>query len=331
VPFRTDQTQDFSLFVIGDVHGCAPELKQLLEKLPLAPQSTVVFLGDYVDRGPESRQVIEIVFELQTYCTVVPLMGNHEAMFLNFLADPQSELAGHFIYNGGSATLASYADDFGCYTIPQEHVKFIRDLELCYQTEEYFFVHAGVPEIRLEELNPDKFRKVMLWTRGSFLTTEYRWSKVVVHGHTAVDEVTIWPNRINLDTGCVFQGELSAMGFPGRKVFSVRKRTETRAVYLRDKSSDARMSIRFQGKLPVRVRMGAQSYDFETVNYSEAGMYMRDLTHLRRVFKLGDIIYGSIGSDIDSLTQFRGRVVRHAKEPVGYHYGVQILPFSSEE
>ena len=106
------------IFAIGDVHGCASELRMLLNKLPLTEESVVVFLGDYVDRGPNSKQVIETVLELKEQCQVVALKGNHEALFLSFLQDPSSEAAGMFIYNGGSATLHSYATPEGEYRIP---------------------------------------------------------------------------------------------------------------------------------------------------------------------------------------------------------------------
>ena len=91
------------IFAIGDVHGCAGELRMLLNKLPLTRDSVVVFLGDYVDRGPDSKQVIDTVLELREQCKVVTLKGNHEALFLSFLKDPSSEAAGMFIYKIGRA------------------------------------------------------------------------------------------------------------------------------------------------------------------------------------------------------------------------------------
>ena len=82
------------VFAIGDVHGCATELRLLLERLPLTPETTLIFVGDYIDRGPQSRDVIDTLLEVRERCTLVALLGNHEAMFLEFLGDPQSRAAG---------------------------------------------------------------------------------------------------------------------------------------------------------------------------------------------------------------------------------------------
>ena len=111
-------------FVIGDVHGCAEELEELLSLLPIDPDSTVIFLGDYIDRGPDSRRVIDLVLSVEKRCSVVALMGNHEEMFAEFLHDPQSAEAARFIYNWGGATLASYALPGGGYKIPKHHLPF---------------------------------------------------------------------------------------------------------------------------------------------------------------------------------------------------------------
>ena len=104
--------QDYSkIFAIGDVHGCADELVELLGNLPLDDQSLVVFLGDLVDRGPKSKEVIDHILKLKEMCQVVAISGNHEAMFLSFLDHPESIESILFIMNGGLATLDSYADE----------------------------------------------------------------------------------------------------------------------------------------------------------------------------------------------------------------------------
>ncbi|MBT7767373.1 MAG: serine/threonine protein phosphatase, partial [Bdellovibrionales bacterium] len=102
-------SKDSNIFVISDIHGCDTELKLLLNKLPLEPnKSKIIFLGDYIDRGIESKQVIDTIMELQGMFDVVTLMGNHEEMLINFLQDPLSEEAVSFVYNGGGSTLTSY-------------------------------------------------------------------------------------------------------------------------------------------------------------------------------------------------------------------------------
>src|SRR4051812_16573164 len=134
-----------SLFAIGDVHGCAEELRALIQKLPLRRDSLVVFLGDYIDRGPDSRGVVDTILELQQYCRVVCLLGNHELMLREFLDGSDPRRVARFIYNGGSATLASYADHDGVFVMPQDHRDFYDALLYHYVVGEHCFVHAGLP------------------------------------------------------------------------------------------------------------------------------------------------------------------------------------------
>ena len=131
------------------MHGCAAELSALFDRLELTPETIVVLVGDYVDRGPDSRQALEVILERSERCQLIPLLGNHDGMFLSFLSEPSSPQAVTFIYNGGGATLASYADDDGSYRIPREHVALLHDLRLWYETPEFFVVHAGVPDLPL--------------------------------------------------------------------------------------------------------------------------------------------------------------------------------------
>lgn len=297
----------------------------LLNRLALTRDTTVVFVGDYVDRGPNAREVIDTVIELREQVPVVALMGNHEAMFLDFLDDPYSARAGAFIYNGGSSTLASYADAHGEVDIPPAHIDFLRSLRLYWESEHAFFVHAGVPTKPLDSIDPVADRAALLWIRRPFLSTDYRWSKVVVHGHTPVRRVTIRPNRINIDTGCVFRRRLSAIALPGDRVFSVPRQRRPRRVLLRDVRSQ-RAAVRFRGIVPVRVTIGDRVVPFETVDYSEIGMYIRDLAERDRpILSPGDRIAGTIGPDAASLVEFVGQVVRHRRDDRGDHYGVRVL------
>ena len=160
-------------FAIGDVHGCATELKLLLNKLPLDSESTVVFLGDYVDRGNESKDVIQTVIDLSKEYNVVALAGNHELMFLDFLREPSSAKGGLFIYNGGASTLASYGADDGTYTIPEEHIRFLQSLKLFHEVDGYVFVHAGLPDIPLATIDPVRDQQYLTWVRGRFYASTY--------------------------------------------------------------------------------------------------------------------------------------------------------------
>jgi len=312
------------IFAIGDVHGCAYELRQLLNKLPLTPESTVVFLGDYIDRGGHSKDVIDTILDLRKQCHVVCLLGNHEAMFLNFLDNPGTERAGLFIVNGGSATLASYADDNGNYAFPDEHIEFFRSLLLSYENEHHFFVHAGVPDIPLADLNPTLHGKKMIWIRGAFLKSEYDWGKVIVHGHTPVAEVDLRRNRINVDTGCVFMRSLSAVALPGQQVFSVPRQRIVKPVYLTDTES-RRVAIRFEGALPVVVQKGDKFLQFETLDYSEVGLYIRELqAGSTQQLQEGEEIHGRVGKDASASVRFRGTVVRAHLIAGGIRYAVKV-------
>ncbi len=312
------------VFAVGDVHGCANELRTVLNKLPLHPDCTIVFLGDYIDRGPQSREVVDTILELSKSYEVIPLMGNHESMLLKFIADPESEDAAMFIYNGGSATLASYRTGPDEYHIPEDHLEFYRTLRLSYETEDYFFVHAGFPDVPLAQLDVGEHAQAMLWLRGSFRTSTYAWSKRIVHGHTPVREVVFRPNRINVDTGCVYDGKLSVVELPTESVYSVAKAERARHTWLRDESS-RRVATRFEGVAPVYVHRGDITLEFETLNYSEFGMFMRDILHPEAaVFEEGDTIEGAIGSRDHYLVEFEGQVVRVVKKDDGVYYAVQI-------
>jgi serine/threonine protein phosphatase 1 len=312
------------IFAIGDVHGCASELRMLLNKLPLTEESVVVFLGDYVDRGPNSKQVIETVLELKEQCQVVALKGNHEALFLSFLQDPSSEAAGMFIYNGGSATLHSYATPEGEYRIPRSHRDFLENLDLYYETDDFFFVHAGVPRVPIAQVDREKHAHDFLWSRGPFLRSTYRWEKLIIHGHTPVKAVDVRANRINVDTACVFDRTLTALELPERRIHSVKRQARARHVYLRD-PGDRRDAVRFSGALPVYVYRGDESHQFETVDYSEFGMYMRDITSSEKdVIDPGSDIIGQIGSQDHTLVDFHGECLRVERRDDGVFYAVRL-------
>jgi serine/threonine protein phosphatase 1 len=313
------------IFAIGDIHGCANELRQLLNQLPQDPDTTFVFLGDYVDRGPDSSEVIDTILELSKRCKVVPLMGNHEEMFLGFLRDPESHAAAMFILNGGSATLASYSKGGHEYHVPDEHIAFLKSLQVMHVTDQNIFVHAGLPQIPLQDIDPEDslHYATMLWTRGRFLKTKYDWGKVVVHGHTPVRRVTQWPNRINIDTGCVYDGRLTALALPGEARFSVRRMSEGQRVLLRDPRG-TREAFRFHGAVPVRVKREGRVHELVTVDYSELGMYLRAVDPDAPRFGEGERIGGIIAPDEASAVSFTGVVVRMRAEESGVHYGIKV-------
>lgn len=318
------RSSDDKLFAIGDVHGCADELRELLEQLPLDPECTVVFLGDYIDRGDQSREVVDQVLELQSRCKVVPLIGNHEMMLLEFLDGSDPRKVARFIYNGGSATLASYADEHGQYAIPDSHLEFFAGLSFFHQTEEFFFVHAGVPDIALDRIDPDEHGETMIWVRGPFLQSAFEWGRRIVHGHTPVSGVDIQPRRINLDTACVYDYALSAMAFPSLRTYSVPRKKRIEPLYLRDLES-RRRAVRFPGQVTVRVPRAEAVYEFHTVDYSEIGMYMRLDGPRDPRFEIHDAIAGTIGDGENFNVRFLGKIVRVARGDDEIGYGVRII------
>lgn len=192
------------LIAIGDIHGCLEQLIGLLHRIDPTPRDQLVFLGDYVDRGPNSSGVLAYLLEL---CRELPatvfLMGNHERMFLDFLDDIDSL---SFLVNGGTMTLTSYRQD-DKVRVPQEHIDFLRGLRLLFETPEHVFVHAGLrPEIPLDRQREED----LLWIRGEFLNHAEEFGKIVVHGHTPVDKPALEPHRIGLDTGAVYGRYLTA-------------------------------------------------------------------------------------------------------------------------
>jgi serine/threonine protein phosphatase 1 len=199
-------------YAIGDIHGCAETLIELLRLIHIdadGKEYKRVFLGDYIDRGPNSKKVVDTLMSLDG--TNVFLLGNHEDMYL--ASDPsyqngytfyeRNSMASSFMYNGGSQTLESYNND-----VPQNHQTWYKNLQLFHEDELRFYVHAGiVPQVALDE----QHRGDLLWIRHTFLYSESDHGKYIVHGHTPNrGGVDIKPNRVNLDSGCVFGYNLSA-------------------------------------------------------------------------------------------------------------------------
>ena len=198
------------IYAIGDIHGCLEPLRRLMGELHLSEADEVVFLGDYVDRGPDSKGVIDYLLTLRG--RYIFLMGNHERMFLDFLQGKERFL---FLYNGGTATVESYG---GLSRIPAAHLAFLDRPRLYYETEDYLFVHAGIrPGIPLQEQDPND----LLWIREEFYAYPGRYPKTVVFGHTPMREVLMEDDRIGIDTACVYGNKLTCLILPSREVIQV--------------------------------------------------------------------------------------------------------------
>ena len=220
-------------YVIGDVHGCLSELAALVESLPLQHGDTLVFLGDYIDRGPDSKGVIDYLLDLRGRGeqTTVFLRGNHEDMMLSFMG-----LSGHhgdsFLMNGGVATLASYgvappvtrpgAEDARrlLQAMPPRHVEFLVRLDPWYFFGDFLCVHAGINPRRSWE---DQSGEELIWIRHEFIANPHPLPQTVLFGHTPMKEVFFnLPYKIGLDTGLVYGNALSCLEVTGRTLYQVR-------------------------------------------------------------------------------------------------------------
>ncbi len=220
------------IYAVGDVHGRADLLQRLLTQIEadLADEdgpAEIVFLGDYVDRGPESRRVLDLLVELKMRAggAVTALKGNHEAALLGFLENPATGAA--WAEHGGLETLTSYgvappagaggadwaaARDAFARALPADHLAFLEGLDLWAERGDYVFVHAGVrPGAPMEAQES----RDLLWIRSEFLERDTRLGRVVVHGHTPGEAPVVTPYRIGVDTGAYATGVLTAVRLRG--------------------------------------------------------------------------------------------------------------------
>lgn len=212
-------------FAIGDLHGCLAELEVLLEALAPEAGDTVCFLGDYVDRGPDARGVIERLIRLRAegpQC--VFLKGNHEDMFLAFLGRPGRH-GDAFLWNGGNATLASYGCDgmpgpTVATRLPAAHDEFLNGLRTHAVLGDFLCVHAGVRPTRPLDSQSEED---LLWIREEFIARPHSFPYTVLFGHTPQRDVLIdLPFKIGLDTGLVYGNRLSCLELDARCVWQVR-------------------------------------------------------------------------------------------------------------
>lgn len=221
------------VYAIGDIHGRLDLLDDLLARIDLDRRmrgpmdTTVIFLGDLIDRGPDSAQVVERLRLLKSQDSSIRfLLGNHEEVFLKALAGEKGALQ-FFIRIGGKATILSYqvseaeylASDYPALLellrarVPPEHVGFISTFEDLIVIGDYAFVHAGIdPAAPIAEQSPAKLR----WIREGFLDHREALEKIVVHGHTISGTVEERAHRIGIDTGAYASGRLTALGLEGR-------------------------------------------------------------------------------------------------------------------
>lgn len=220
------------IYAVGDIHGRS-DLLQRMRDLVAADiersrpdEARIVLLGDYVDRGPNTKGVLDLLTSEGAFpAPVVPLLGNHEAMMLEFLHRPESgETWRRF---GGIETVHSYGIDVASFrngaqlaatserlrlSLPAEHLAFLRGLRLSHTAGRYFFCHAGVrPGIPLDQQREDD----LLWIRDEFIGSDEDFGAVVVHGHTPGEQPLVRENAIGVDTGAYITGRLTCVALAG--------------------------------------------------------------------------------------------------------------------
>ena len=201
------------IFIIGDIHGCLGPLMRMLDRIEWRPETDgLIFLGDYIDRGEDSKGVVDLVMKTaQRFPSVQCLIGNHESIFLDYLNTGNITT---FLLNGGEATLRSYRRGRSFrdgIEIPSKHVAFLKSLKHWIELDDYYVVHAGFrPGVPLEE----QAFEDLVWIRDPFIFSDYDFGKRVIFGHTPFSEPLLMENKIGLDTGAVYGNKLTCLELP---------------------------------------------------------------------------------------------------------------------
>lgn len=225
------------IYAISDIHGCADLLEQMFRVIDAdvahsKPYRAIdIFLGDYIDRGPDSRSTLDLLIERSRSRNTVFLRGNHEAFLAEVFRDPSRVT--EWFRVGGLQTLISYGlspsltpgyeEQVALVSeliaaMPQRHRAFLQRLRLTYTCGDFFFVHAGVrPGIALSKQQEAD----LLWIREEFLQSQKDFGKYIVHGHTPVRNAEVLANRANIDTGAYATGNLTLLSIQGSRLLAV--------------------------------------------------------------------------------------------------------------
>jgi len=212
-------------FIIGDIHGHFSKLAELIQKISrdLVDEDTLIFLGDYIDRGEYSYEVIEFLLTLKKRHRVIFLKGNHEAMFLDYLSGKTD--GSMYLLNGGKNTVKSYRKHCGSLTVPPHHMEFFKNLKYYYEGEDFIAVHAGLHPLRKSIKEQREYD--MMWIRDIFYHADNEWEKTVIFGHTPASLLKKAPgvyiddyrNIIAMDNGIIFGNPLACIRWPDRKIY----------------------------------------------------------------------------------------------------------------
>ena len=195
------------LIAIGDIHGEVEKLNSMIDRLDLQKQDKVIFLGDYIDRGLNSKAVIERILDLSKKIECVFLKGNHEDMLLKTKITHSQDDIEHWLLSGGISTYDNYGDYPAIFNT---HGKFLDSLKLYHIEQNYMFVHAGInPKKELSEQTKDD----LLWIREEFLDNSHNLPYKIIFGHTPFIEPLILNDKIGIDTGCGKEKDLPLTAF----------------------------------------------------------------------------------------------------------------------
>lgn len=211
-------------YIVGDIHGMLNKLSGLYRRISseLVAEDTLVFVGDYIDRGPSSFEVVEFLLDVAARHESVFLKGNHEDLFLDALEGRHREA---FLENGGDATVQSYRAALGGMRLPDSHAAFFAALRLYHETDDFIAVHAGLKpnSYNIDIQDPAD----LMWIREAFYRNPRRWEKTIVFGHTPTMTLggskNVYRDRhrniIGIDTGAAYGGPLSCIRMPDGRVF----------------------------------------------------------------------------------------------------------------
>jgi serine/threonine protein phosphatase 1 len=209
------------LFAISDIHGCLPALESLLTAISPQPEDTIVTLGDYIDRGPQSREVLERLMALREQCRLVPLLGNHDQMML-MVHGGRRDLFTDWLLFGGSATMKSYGIERP-EDLPNSHIIFLQSCQLCFEADRHFFLHGNYQaNVSLDKQPPN----TVLWeSLKARQPGPHQCGKKAIVGHTAQKngEILDLGYLKCIDTCCYGEGWLTAMELPSGKVWQANK------------------------------------------------------------------------------------------------------------